>query len=594
MKFRTLLPCALPLASLAALAPLAGAQTEPGEVLYQQKISNLPGAINPAALGGSLGALGDVDGDGVGDLVAGAYWDGATDHGAAYILLLNADGTLKSSQKVAPGTPGMLLDAFDYFGTAAAGIGDLDGDGVPDAAVAASGDDDGLAGPSSNSMGALWILFLDAGGGVKGTAKLSATQGGLGGLIQQFDGWFSSVASLGDFDGDGVGDLVVGVQQDDDGANAAGAIYLLFMNANGTVKSSKKISATQGGFGGTLLAGDLFGSALAVFPDLDGNGTVDLAVGAAGDNDGAVGGSASRGAVWILFLDANGDVIQETKISDLAGGFTGELTDNDDFGGYLAMPGDVDGDGIDDLAVGATFDDDGGVAGSANQDLGAIWILFLNASGSVKSHAKISATAGGLAGGTLDVGDTFGRVAALGDLDGDGSLDLAAGAPLDDDGGGNAGAVHVLFLHDELFGAPLGCGVNPPGSLLELSGRPAVGETWTLGVENPLGTQAPGSLAVLAVSIAPDPSYPCGTVLPGFGMASPAAAGELLISVMAPNPVIFLGPLPWAGLGAPAPFALAVPSDPVLAGIPMYAQGALVDSGTWVGLSMGLETAILP
>ena len=87
-----------------------------------------------------------------------------------------------------------------------------------------------------------------------------------------------------------------------------------------------------------------------------------------------------------------GTVLAHEKISDSDGGSTGWLDDSDLFGYSVASLGDLDGDGIDDLAVGAILDDDGG------PDHGAVWIHFLNADGSVKSRQKISDTEGNFTG----------------------------------------------------------------------------------------------------------------------------------------------------------------------------------------------------
>lgn len=118
------------------------------------------------------------------------------------------------------------------------------------------------------------------------------------------------------------------------------------------------------------------------------------------------------------------------------------LDDGDLFGYSTFEVGDFNGDSITDLAVGARDDDDGGT------NRGAVWILFLNTDGTVQSHAKISDTTGGFGGGLSD-GDLFGfEGAAIGDLNGDGSIDLAVGAVRDDDGGTDRGAVWILFMTD--------------------------------------------------------------------------------------------------------------------------------------------------
>ncbi|MEE9129091.1 MAG: integrin alpha [Phycisphaerales bacterium] len=429
--------------AVAALAVAMGGQrahAQPGWVLSHQKISDTEGGFtgtldNDDRFGFSVASLGDLDGDGVGDLAVGARKDndGGFNRGAVWILFLNDDGTVNSHQKISNTAGGFtgVLDDGDQFGGSVALLGDLDGDGVGDLAVGARLDDDG-----GENRGAVWVLFLNRDGTVKSHQKISDTEGGFSAILDDLDVFGISLASLGDLDADGASDLAVGAIGDDDGGADHGAVWVLFLNRDGTIKSQQKISDTRGGFTGTLADSDWFGFSVASLGDLDGDAVGDLAVGAINDAD----GGPVRGAVWVLFLDTNGTVKSHQKISNTQGGFTGTLDDSDWFGFSVASLGDLDGDAVGDLAVGALRDDDGG------RDRGAVWVLFLNTDGTVKFHQKISDTEGGFTG-TLDDFDNFGRsVASLGDLDNDGVGDLAVGASTDDDGGLDRGAVWVLFL----------------------------------------------------------------------------------------------------------------------------------------------------
>ena len=354
-----------------------------GTVNSYQKISDTEGGFkgildNEDHFGFRVAALSDLDGDGpsVLALAVGAIGDddGGTDRGAVWILFLNVDTTgpdpvvtVKSHHKISDTSGDLLPDALengDGFGSALASLGDLDGDGVGDLAVGAAGVD-GVP-PIS---GAAWILFLNPDGTVKSHEKISNPEGGPEGDGDRFG---LSAASLGDLDGDGpsVLALAVGVWRDDDGCPKQnpdcnrGAVWVLFLNTNGTVNSHQKISSTAGG-GPRLDDDDRFAFA-ASLGDLDGDGVGDLAVGAVRDDDGGF----NRGAVWILFLNTDGTVKDHQKISDTQG--NGPPLDNGDVFGIAGSLGDLDGDGVGDLAVGAIWDDDGGF------NRGAVWVLFLD------------------------------------------------------------------------------------------------------------------------------------------------------------------------------------------------------------------------
>ena len=269
---------------------------------------------------------------------------------------------------------------------------------------------------------------------------------GLGGLpasaLADSDRFGSSSTNLGDLDGDGVPELAVGAYTDSTGGIGRGALHVLFLNADGTVKSSTKIADGVGGLPALTLAnGDNFGISSTSLGDLDGDGVPELAVGAYNDST----GGRFRGAVYVLFLNADGTVKSRTKIADGVGGLPASpQAFNDQFGSSCVSLGDLDGDGVPELAVGANLDNTGG------SNRGAVYVLFLNADGTVKSSTKIADGLGGLPASTLADYASFGSSSTnLGDLDGDGMPELAVGAYFDDTGGTDRGALHVLFLNGD-------------------------------------------------------------------------------------------------------------------------------------------------
>jgi hypothetical protein len=323
------------------------------------------------------------------------------------------------------------LDDDDQFGSALAGIGDLNGDGTLDLAVGVPGTDDGGA-----DRGGVWILFLDTEGEVLQEQKIADGTGGFDGDLDNGDRFGSAIADIGDVNGDGITDLAIGVPNDDDGADNAGAVWILFMMNDGSIETAQKISSDEGDFDGKLDDDYQFGAAVAGIGDLDNDGIPDLAVGAPGGDD----DSADRGEIWILFLDTGGKVRQEQRVADGDGNFNGTLGDDGRFGSAIADIGDLNDDGIADLAVGAPNDDDG------LNNAGAVWILLMKTDGTVDGWQKVSDNAGDF-GANLNTDDHFGAaVAGIGDLNDDGDPDLVVGAPGDDDGGVDQGAVWVLFM----------------------------------------------------------------------------------------------------------------------------------------------------
>ncbi|MCP3938449.1 MAG: hypothetical protein GY708_24140, partial [Actinomycetia bacterium] len=357
-----------------------------GTAKAEQKISSTVGGLtgpldNYDYFGAAVAGIRDLDGDGNADIAVGAWADddGGSLRGAVHVLFLNADGTVKAEQKISSTAGGFTgpLDNNDYFGASVAGVGDVDGDGIVDIAIGVDADDDG-----GSDRGAVYVLFLNVDGTVKAEQKISSTTGALTGPLDNSDRFGSSVAGVGDLDGDGIVDVAVGAYRDDDGGSARGAVYVLFLNADGTVKAEQKISSTTGGFTGPLDDTDWFGRSVTGVGDLDGDGFADLAVGTQDDD-----GGTNRGAVYLLLQNADGTVKAEQKISSLAGGLTGPLDNSDEFGISVTGVGDLDGDGTIGLVVGAFADDDGGSA------RGAVYVLNLAAA---VDHCAVDSDSDGL------------------------------------------------------------------------------------------------------------------------------------------------------------------------------------------------------
>jgi hypothetical protein len=219
------------------------------------------------------------------------------------------------------------------------------------------------------------------------------------------------------------------------GGGSDRALWIFFLNTDGTVRDVQRIDDSNGGFGGTL--DGAFGGSVTAIGDLDGDPApdVDLAVGASTFN-------AQEGAVWILNIGPDGTVNSERRIANGESGLPDGSLGSDNFGSAVAGLGDLEGNGVPDLLVGAPN------TGPLND--GGLWILYLNADGSVLNQIFLNPATSSVLNALQN--SQFGSaVAGIGNLDSADGPDFVSGAPrLDDAGPGDTeefdeGAVFVAF-----------------------------------------------------------------------------------------------------------------------------------------------------
>jgi hypothetical protein len=387
----------------------------PGGVLAEQKISDTEGGFmgalsNNDGFGTAVAAIGDLDDDGVEDLAVGAPHDddGATDAGAVWILFMNADRTVKAEQKISALSGGFVgLPGLGHqFGHGVAGVGDISGDGIEDIAV---GEPFGLGG-----FGAIWLLALDTNGMVISEVQILAP-------VPAVE-YGAAVANTGDLDGNGTVDLVVGAPA----AIGNEGVVVITRLAGMSLLGHSIIGSGAGGFGGILDGSGRFGESVAGLGDFDSDGVREIAV---GEPDAVAG----TGALWVISVTSGSSVADEQKIAEGGiGGFGGPTT-NEAFGSAVTKVRDLDGNGVDDLVVGA----------SGRAPDGGLWLLLMNGDSTVLAENPFGL--GGLAPGQAGAG-LGAALTSVPDLDGNGLDELAAAAPGDDDGGEDRGALYIAEL----------------------------------------------------------------------------------------------------------------------------------------------------
>jgi hypothetical protein len=258
---------------------------------------------------------------------------------------------------------------------------------------------------------------------------------------------FGQAVAMGDFDGDGFDDLAVGIPGANiDSEDNAGAVYVIYGSEDGLANGTQQEFARGvNGVDGTSLEDEYFGQTLAS-GDFDHDGYADLAIAAPYAE---VDGDPQAGTVNILYGRSSGLGIpgQEVITQDANGG-AGTSAEPTDVFGYSLAAGDYDGDGIDDLAVGSPFEDNG----EGYDNAGVVQVYYgesgataassgLLTGGSVNNAQYWSANSEEVQG-AMEAGEWFGYSLAAADFNGDGRDDLAVGIPHESHGSGPGTIVH--------------------------------------------------------------------------------------------------------------------------------------------------------
>ena len=402
----------------------------------------------------SVSSAGDVNGDGYDDLIIGAQ--GADFSGETYIVYGGAS---------APGTGGVLdlstldgsngfilngIDAYDRSGTSVSSAGDVNGDGYDDLIIGAIWADPN----GSNFAGETYIVYGGASApGTDGRFNLSTLNGSNGFTLNginpfNFSGF--SVSSAGDVNGDGYDDLIIGAQgADPNGDSDAGETYIVYGGASAPgTDGVLDLSALNGTNGFTLNgidAFDLSGFSVSSAGDVNGDGYDDLIIGAFGADP---NGDSAAGETYIVYGGASapgtGGRFNLSALDGSNGFILNGIDANDRSGGSLSSAGDVNGDGYDDLIIGAN-------SAAPNGNLsGETYIVYGGArapgTGGRLNLSALDGTNGFILNG-IDTRDYSGTsVSSAGDVNGDGYDDLIIGAPgADPNGDREAGETYIVY-----------------------------------------------------------------------------------------------------------------------------------------------------
>ena len=236
--------------------------------------------------------------------------------------------------------------------------------------------------------------------------------------FEELDGFGTRIEFIGDLNEDGVSDIAISSATRGKSltGNANGAVFILFLNPDGSVKSHVEISENKGGFDAPLSSYpySYFGYSLTLIGDLDKDGISELAVGA------REYGPSEHGSIFILFLNKDGTVRKYTEIGSNTGGYT-QSGYKKRFGNAICKAGDLNGDSIPDILVGEPY------SNIAGNKMGAVNVLYMDTTGYLKSFDKILPVAPHFI--DLNTNCEFGlSLSNIGDIDKNGYNDFIFGS----------------------------------------------------------------------------------------------------------------------------------------------------------------------
>ena len=319
--------------------------------------------------GNSVSSAGDVNGDGIDDIIIGAYkaYPNRINllAGESYVVFGRTTGFNASLDlSTLNGTTGFMLngvDAFDYSGYSVSSAGDVNGDGIDDLIIGAI-----LADPNGNPKAGESYVVFGRSNGFGASLDLSSLDGTNGFVLNGIDANDRSgfsVSSAGDVNGDGIDDLIIGaVLAGPNGNSEAGESYVVFGRSTG-FGASLDLSSLDGTMGFVINgidAYDLSGRSVSSAGDVNGDGIDDLIIGAyrADPN-----GNSKAGESYVVFGRSTGfGASLDLSSLDGTNGFVINGIDVLDYSGFsVSAAGDVNGDGIDDIIIGAPRADPNGV-----------------------------------------------------------------------------------------------------------------------------------------------------------------------------------------------------------------------------------------